>query len=278
MSVARAGDSVQLPVPWFWNHQQSCQMLGVEPRALPCDAQFLPDLAAAAQLIDKSTRAIMLITPNNPTGAVYPPSLITAFYALCQQYDIWLTLDETYRDFLPAGQDHAHTLFEDPYWPQTLIGLYSFSKAYCVPGHRIGAVTAGPALVRELMKALDGLHICPGRPAQAALAWGIGALRDRRADNRRIIERRKQAMDQAFKSLPGWRLASLGAYFAYARHALTGILSGVVAERLTAEYGVTYLPGSAFGPGQDDYIRSAFANTEVDGILQITRRLTQVAA
>ncbi len=276
MAVASAGDNVLLPVPWFWNHQQSCQMLGIEPRPLRCDADdgFIPELAAA--VIDSKTRAIVLITPNNPTGAIYPPGVIAEFYAVCQRHDIWLILDETYRDFLPDGQ--AHALFQDLAWPRTVIGLYSFSKAYCAPGHRIGAVSAGVETVAELLKALDCLHICPNRPAQAALAWGVDALREWRAGNRGIIGDRAQAVRSAFGALPGWQLASLGAYFAYVRHPLQGTPSALVAERLTAEFGVTCLPGSAFGPGQDDYVRFAFANTDIDGLHQLAGRLARLAA
>jgi len=94
MTVARAGDTVLLPAPWFWNHQQTCAMLGVEVRALPCRADdgFAPDLERAEALLDPSVRAIVLITPNNPTGAVYPPALIAGFAALCRQRGIWLIL------------------------------------------------------------------------------------------------------------------------------------------------------------------------------------------
>ncbi len=84
MALARAGDNVLLPTPWYFNHEMTLTMLGVEPRALPCDpaAGFVPDVATAEALIDARTRAIVLVTPNNPTGAVYPPQTIAAFAAL----------------------------------------------------------------------------------------------------------------------------------------------------------------------------------------------------
>ena len=86
LAVAQAGENVVLPVPWFWNHQQTCSMLGIEVRPLPCQATdgFVPDLAAAERLIDAGTRAIVLISPNNPTGAVYPPAVIAGFFELCR--------------------------------------------------------------------------------------------------------------------------------------------------------------------------------------------------
>ena len=275
MALAQRGDSVLLPVPWFWNHQQSCAMLGIEARALPCRAEhgFVPDPGEAEALIDGTTRAIVLITPNNPTGAVYPPAVIAQFHALCEKHGIALILDETYRDFLPDGQDRSHALFADAGWPAHLVQIYSFSKAYCVPGHRVGALTADAAFIRQAVKVLDCLHICPQRAAQAALAWAIPALPAWRAANRATINRRAEAMRDGFQALPGWRIESLGAYFAYVRHPFPGTASAQVAEHLATTLGAVALPGSAFGPGQDGHIRLAFANCELEAIADLGSRL-----
>ena len=276
MTLARMGDSVLLPTPWFWNHQQSCDMLGITARPLPCraDNAFIPSVTDAARLIDATTRAIVLISPNNPTGAVTPPETIAAFAALCRDRDIWLILDETYRDFLPAGQNCAHALFEQQSWDSHVIGLYSFSKAFCVPGYRLGAVTASAAMVGHLTKALDSLHICPNRAAQAAITWGIGALSDWRRANRETINDRAATLRTAFADIPEWPIGSSGAYFAYVRHPYRGTSSAMVAEYLTAELGAVCLPGAAFGPGQDDYVRIAFANADADAIRDLARRLS----
>ncbi len=275
MTIAQAGDTVLLPTPWFWNHQQTCAMLGIEARALPCHAGngFAPDPSEAEALLDPAVRAIVLITPNNPTGAVYSPAVIAEFAALCRRRGIWLILDETYRDFLPEGQDRAHGLFTEASWTEGIIQLYSFSKAYCVPGHRLGAAVASAELVRQFMKVLDCLHICPQRPGQAALRWAIGALPEWREANRRRINTRAAALRQAFEQLPAWRLESLGAYFAYVRHPLPGTPSMHVAEALAVDCGAVCLPGSAFGPGQDGHLRIAFANTATADIPQIAERL-----
>jgi len=275
LTIARAGDTVLLPTPWFWNHQQTCEMLGIEARGLPCsaDSGFVPDPDQAEALLDPSVRAIVLITPNNPTGAVYPPHVIAAFAALARRRGLWLILDETYRDFLPEGQDRAHDLFADPSWTDSTIQLYSFSKAYCVPGHRLGAVVAGEPLIQQFMKVLDCMHICPQRAGQAALRWAIDALPDWRDANRRTINTRAAAVRQAFKQLPGWRLESLGAYFAYVRHPMPGQPSAQVAEALAVDRGALCLPGSAFGPGQDGHLRIAFANIDNNTTPQIASRL-----
>lgn len=278
LSVAQAGDAVLLPLPWFWNHQQTCTMLGIEPRPLPCRAEdgFVPDPALAENLLDARVRAIVLITPNNPTGAVYPPEVVAAFHALCARRGIWLILDETYRDFLPPGRERSHELFTQPDWADTVIQLYSFSKAYCVPGARIGAVTAASDLVAQFTKVLDCVHICPQRPAQAALRWAIAALKGWRAANRARINERGDAVRRAFERLPDWRIDSLGAYFAYVRHPFAGIAAPEVAQAMATELGAVCLPGTAFGPGQESHLRLAFANTETDGLSELAARLTRL--
>jgi hypothetical protein len=275
MSVARAGEAVLLPSPWYFNHQMALQMLGIEARVLPVDPDggFVPDARAAEPLIDGNVKAIALVSPNNPTGAVYPPETFAEFAGLCRKKGIFLILDETYRDFLPAGTGRPHGLFADASWRETVIGLYSFSKAYCMPGHRLGAVTAARPLLDEVEKALDTVQICPPRPAQGALAWGIGALRDWREENRAELNQRGDAFRRAFKELNDWRVASVGAYFAYVRHPFPGRPAREVAERLATERGVLALPGVYFGPGQDDHLRIAFANVGADVIAQLPERL-----
>ena len=276
LSIAQRGDNVILPAPWFWNHQQTCAMLGIEPRALPCRAEagFVPDPEEAERLVDAGTRAIVLITPNNPTGAVYSPETIARFHALCVRRGLTLVLDETYADFLPEGQARAHDLFTQPDWAGHLVRLYSFSKAYCVPGHRLGAVVAEAGLVREFVKALDCLHICPGRPIQAALSWAIPALQSWREANRAMVNGRVAAMRTALGAAPGWALESIGAYFAYVRHPFPNRGAASVAEWLASERGAVGLPGNAFGPGQDGHLRIAFANLDAAGIEALPARLS----
>jgi aspartate/methionine/tyrosine aminotransferase len=234
MALARAGDAVILPAPWYFNHQMTLQMLGIEARVLDTlpESGFLPDLAGAAALIDEHVRAIVLVTPNNPTGAVYPPSLIADFAALAREAGIALIIDETYRDFLPDGVDAPHKLFAGSTWRDTVVHLYSFSKAYAVPGWRLGALVAGETVQAQIGKVLDSLQICPARPGQAAVAWGIGALGGWRAENRATINARATAFRRAMSALNGWSVDQAGAYFAYVRHPFDGVRAADVAEML----------------------------------------------
>ena len=268
--IAGPGDNVLVPTPWYFNHEMALRMAGAEARPLPCDAAdgFLPDPARAAALVDARTRAILLITPNNPTGVVYPPGLIAEFAELARSRGLWLVLDETYRDFLPGGAPHA--LFQDADWGDVVVHLYSFSKAYCIPGHRLGAVIAGAAFQAQLFKVLDTFQICPARAGQQVLAWAIPALRDWRADNRATMQARAAACRAA---LNNDLIGAMGSYFAYLRLP-DGVPDAMqTAEYLAAEQGVMTLPGPCFGPGQERHLRLAFANTEAAELRDLSSRL-----
>ena len=259
MALLQRGDRAILPAPWYFNHRMTLDMLGVEVLALPCAAEagFVPDPGAAEALVGPGVRAVVLVSPNNPTGATYPAATLAAFRDLCRRHGLWLILDETYRDFRPAGLDGPHDLAARG-WPDEVVGLYSFSKSYAVPGHRLGALTAPARLAPEILKVQDCVQICAGRAAQAALAWGVGALAPWREERRRAVARAGETFRAAMAEAPGWSIASLGAYFAYLRHPHEGVPAARVAQRLARERGVLLLPGSDFGPGQDAYLRLSF--------------------
>ena len=98
-TLAAPGDAVLLPVPWYFNHKMWLDISGIETVPVPCDASMHPDPEAARKAITPRTRAIVLVTPNNPTGAEYPPELVARFAALARETGLTLILDETYRDF-----------------------------------------------------------------------------------------------------------------------------------------------------------------------------------
>lgn len=278
MALARAGDAVILPAPWYFNHEMTLRMMGIETRVLLTspEAGFVPDVGAARALLDNKVRAIVLVTPNNPTGAVYPPETIHAFADLCRERSIALVLDETYRDFMPEGHAAGHSVFARADWGDTLVQLYSFSKAYAVPGWRLGSLVAGPAIQAQIRKVLDCVQICPARPGQSAISWAVGALHTWREANRADINARAAAFRRAMAGLNGWSVDSIGAYFAYVRHPFEDVAATEVARMLAERWGVLALPGSFFGPGQERHLRVAFANASQAGIVEAAARLARI--
>jgi aspartate/methionine/tyrosine aminotransferase len=275
LALAKAGEEVMVPLPYYFNHQMWLDMQGVRAVHLPFrpDRGGVPDPQQAAAAITPATRAILLVTPNNPTGAVYPPAAIRAFYDLAKSRGLALILDETYRDFLPAD-GAPHDLFGDADWRGTLVHLYSFSKVFCLTGYRVGAIIADRRLNDEIAKAMDTVAICAPRIGQVAVLEGLNSLGQWRAGNTKMMRERLSALRAALKRNDlGYELISSGAYFAYLRHPHNGTPGADVARRLADRQNILCLPGSMFGSGQDEFLRFAFANVSAESMPVLAERL-----
>lgn len=275
-TLAGSGDEVILPTPWYFNHKMWLDMQGVKTVPLPAGPGLIPDAASAAALITPRTRAIVLVSPNNPGGVEYPAETLAAFRDLARAHNLALIVDETYRDF-DARSGRPHDLFADPDWDDTLIQLYSFSKAYRLTGHRVGAIVASAARLAEVEKFLDTVAICPSQLGQIGALWGMQNLAQWVAGERDEILARRAAMVSGFSALPDWKLLGCGAYFAYVEHPFD-IASDELAKRLVHQASILMLPGTMFQPpGNADgrrQLRIAFANVDAGGIAEMFRRLT----
>ncbi len=284
-TLAGAGDAVILPTPWYFNHKMWLDMQGVQTVPLPTGPGLIPRAEDAKALITDRTRAIVLVSPNNPGGVEYPAETLAAFRDLARAHGLALIVDETYRDFDSRHSTRIggrpHDLFIDPGWDDTLIQLYSFSKAYRLTGHRVGAVTASPERLAEVEKFLDTVAICPNQLGQIAALWGMRNLGPWVADERDEILARRAAMERGFGALQDWTLLGCGAYFAYVEHPFD-MPSDALCKRMVTEASVLMLPGTMFQPeGAAEgrrQIRIAFANVDADGIAELFRRLAAFKA
>ncbi|WP_420863260.1 aminotransferase [Algirhabdus cladophorae] len=280
-AIANEGDEVILPTPYYFNHKMWLDMSGIASVPLPCGAGLLPSVEECAALITPKTRAIALVTPNNPAGVEYPADLVLAFYQLARSHGIKLIIDETYRDF-DSRTGAPHSLLQQDGWDETVVQLYSFSKAYRLTGHRVGAVVTSPSLLAEAEKFLDTVAICPNQLGQRAALWGMQNLSDWLAGERLEILDRRAAIEEGFGPLAakGWSLLGVGAYFAYVAHPFD-LPSDQLAPWLVREAGVLVLPGTMFQPDGDPagagQLRIAFANIDRDGINTLFARLAGLA-
>ncbi|MGR3678205.1 MAG: aminotransferase [Paracoccaceae bacterium] len=280
-AICGDGDEVILPTPWYFNHKMWLDMSGVVTRPLAVGGGMLPDPAKAAALITDRTRAIALVSPNNPTGVEYPADLVQQFRDLAQTHGLKLILDETYRDF-DSRSGAPHDLFSDPEWDTSLVHLYSFSKSYRLTGHRVGAIATSPKLLFEIEKFLDTVTICPNQLGQIAALWGIENLDQWVAGERDEILDRRAAIEDGFSILAdrGWKLLGTGAYFAYVEHPFS-LSSEEMARKLVQEASILMLPGTMFVPKDDPaghrQFRIAFANVNRTGIAELFDRLAKLS-
>jgi aspartate/methionine/tyrosine aminotransferase len=206
---------------------------------------FTPSVDHCRDLITSKTKAIVLVTPNNPTGAIYSPELLSRFAALAKEKNVALVIDETYRDFIVTGSA-PHTLFSNhnPPWRNSFIHLFSFSKAYCLPGHRLGAIIASPHLLSQTKSILDTIQICAPCPPQLALAPLLKGLRPWVDETARAVHARHLLFKEMLPER--WKVGSQGGYFACVKHPFLHVRARDVCRRLAEEMGVVTLPCSFF--------------------------------
>ncbi len=275
LALAGHGDEILMTRPCYFNHESALGMLGIDISYVDCHKEngMRPLLADIDNAIGPNTRALVIVSPNNPCGTIYSPDLLDKIFKLCQQRSIWLILDETYRDFLPLSADRPHRLLNHKDWQETLIQLYSFSKSYCMPGHRLGAITGGSALIAELAKIIDNIQICAPRAPQIAITSMLHQLADWRRENRELIAGRSKFFTEIIAGMDSWTLLSTGAYFGYVKHPFISSTSIEVAQKMAQTAGVLTIPGTFFGDGQENYLRFAFANSSEEIIAQLPARL-----
>lgn len=269
-----AGDEVIVQAPAYFDHPMALQSFGVTPVFAPYDPalQGLPDLDRLERLITPRTRALLLVTPSNPTGAVITPPLVAELLALARRHDIALVLDETYNAFVDGP---PHQLFSDPEWQRNFIHIASFGKTFALTGFRAGALVAGSAVLREALKVQDSMAVCQPRLTQLAVQFGCEALDDWVEDNARMMRARSVAFRHAFADPRlDFDLSASGSFFAWVSHPWPHLGSWDVARRL-AESQLVCLPGAAFGPDLDAYLRMAIGNLSVDRFASAIDRLIE---
>lgn len=272
-ALAGPGDEIILVPPYYFNHYMWLQIRGIEARCTNFTEAGAPPVADIAARVSERTRAIVLVTPNNPTGVEYPADFLDDVLDLAAGKGLALILDETYKDFR-SHSGPPHRLLKRTDWDANLIQLFSFSKSYALTGYRVGAVAADARLIEQLARILDNVAICPPHPGQLAALYALEHLQQWRRHKtamlrERVIRLRACFDDPALR----YRLVSSGAYFAYVHHPFAGEPAGVVARRLADRFNVLCLPGSMFGPGQEAYLRFAFANLEEERVPLLVQRL-----
>ena len=274
-TIASAGDSILVPVPWYFNHEMWLTIQGIDIKPIPCDLNMHPDIEVAKKLLDKKTKAIVMVTPNNPTGVEYPSKLIKKFSNFAKDNNIKLVIDETYKNF---GNKQSNVLYKGK-WSDHLIQLYSFSKVYRLTGHRVGLMVASKPFLEQVAKFLDTTTICPNRLAQKAAYFGLLNLQEFMAKERLKINKLKNIFVKELIKNPNWSLLGIGGYFAYLGYK-SNLDSISMAKKLLADQNILTIPGDMFFPKSKNLfikerrsIRIAFANSTNEEIIDLFKRL-----
>lgn len=272
-AITDPGDEIILLSPYYFNHEMAIRMLDCHCIAVPTDPVYQPDLAAIEAAITPRTRAIVTVSPNNPTGAVYPRATLAAINELCRRRGLFHINDEAYEYFVYDGTEHCSPAsFADA--AEHTISLFSLSKAYGFAGWRIGYMLIPDRLGEAVKKAQDTNLICPTLIAQQAAVAALEAGREY-CDTRlaQLADTRGRVMEQLHQLEPVCESpAAAGAFYVLLR-VHTDMDSMTLARRLVSEFGVAVVPGKTFGCDDGCYLRVSYGALEGEAALAGLERL-----
>jgi aspartate/methionine/tyrosine aminotransferase len=274
-AVADPGDEIIILKPYYFNHEMAICMASAKPVAVETDDNFQPDLDAIRRAITSRTRAIITISPNNPTGAVYDESTLRNLNTLCRERDLYHITDEAYEYFtyedaghfspgsIQDGRDHT-------------ISLFSFSKAYGFASWRIGYMVLPEHLYLPVQKVQDTILICPSLISQAA---AVGAIAAGSSYCTSYVREMSTVRDLVLGELDRIRNVcsippSKGAFY-FLLHLDTSMDPMDLVTRLIEEYGVAAIPGTTFGMGKGCYLRVSYGALEKETVAIGIGRLVQ---
>ena len=257
LAITAPGDEVILPVPFYFNHEMAVEMTGCRVVRVPTDERYQLRVDAIEAAITPRTRAVVTISPNNPSGAVLSAESLRAVNSLCAERGLYHLSDEPYEYFTYGVAHTSPGSF--PGAAAHTISMFSLSKAFGFAGWRIGYVVYPAALCSAMMKSQDTILI---NPTMAAQVGAEAALRVGRSYAEPYVRELASIRDIVFSELntlaPLARVpAADGAFYALMK-VETALAPLALAERLIREHKVAVIPGDAFGMTGGCYFRVAF--------------------
>ncbi len=282
LAVTEPGDEVILPVPFYFNHEMAIQMAGCRVVAVPTDDAYQLRLDLVRRAITERTRAIVTISPNNPTGAVFSESSMRELNALCGERGLYHLADEVYEYFTYGKARHVSP-GSFPGAADHTISMYSLSKAYGFAGWRIGYMAYPDRLASALSKIQDTILICPTAVAQIAALAAIQVGRGYCEPHvRELVDIRRIVLDALGDLAPLAEVPPADGAFYCLLKVDTDMDPLVLTERLIREHRVAVIPGSAFGITDGCYLRVAYGAlqkaTVAEGIGRLVTGLRTILA
>ncbi len=272
-AITSPGDEIILNTPYYFNHEMAITMAGCQPVLVATDANYQLQPKAIAKAITPKTKAVVTISPNNPTGVVYDPSALVQVNQLCRERGIYHLSDEAYEYFTYDGIQHFSPGSLTGSEEQT-ISLFSLSKAYGFASWRIGYMVIPQHLLLSVKKAQDTNLICPPVISQyaalGALNIGVNYCQKYLPD----LSLMREQFLQEFQSLEDiCTIAPTAGAFYFFLKVNSEISDFELVKKLIEQYKVAVLPGSTFGMKNGCYLRVAYGALEPKTSVAALQRL-----
>jgi aminotransferase len=280
MAIVDPGDEVIVFEPFYENYGPDATLCSASPVFVRMPDAGPLDLEALAAAFSKRTRAIIINTPNNPTGRMFTAEELTVIGELCHRYDAYAVTDEIYEHIYYEGRHVPMATL--PGMARRTITISGASKTFSVTGWRIGTIVAPPSVTDAIRKVHDFLTVGAPAPLQEGVAAGLERLdRSYYAQLAAGYRARRDVLHRGLTAA-GFRAdPPRGAYYILADFsALSDAPDDRFAEWLTREIGVAPVPGSSFFSRSEDgrsLVRFAFCKTE-DLLTEAVQRLAEVAS
>ena len=259
-AVMDEGDSVLVPTPAFVGYAGAASLLGIRTIEVEtgADEGFMPTVESLRAAADGRTRAIIVNSPGNPTGAVYSRRAIEEIISFAEERDLWIISDEVYEKFIYGAEFVSLSSFDRDVRGRTII-VNSFSKTYAMTGWRLGYMIAPRDVIEAAVKFQMYDAVCPSSIAQRA---ALEALRGPQDFTSSYVAEVGRRLDYAYSRLSSMRNVHVvrprGAFYIFPRIDLD-MSSAELAKALIQEERVAVVPGSAFGRGGEGHVRISLA-------------------
>lgn len=282
LAITSPGDEIILQTPYYFNHEMAIIMASCRPVLVATDENYQLRPDAIAEAITERTRAVVTISPNNPTGVVYSEDVLQEVNQICRDRGIYHISDEAYEYFTYDGVKHVSP-GAFPQSSEHTISLYSLSKAYGFASWRIGYMVIPEHLLVPIKKIQDTILICPPVISQYAALGALQAGAGYCKTHIRAIATVRQTVLDTLKHLEGLcKITPANGAFYFFLKVQTQLGAFELVERLIKEHRVAVMPGTTFGMEQGCYLRVAYGalqqETAAEGIERLVRGLHTILA
>ncbi len=255
-AVVDPGDEVLIPDPGWPNYEMIVRCAGAVPRRYPLLAErdYLPDPSVIDGLVGDRTRALIVNSPSNPLGTVFPEGLVRELVELACRRDIFLISDEVYEKIVFEGRHHSASTF-DP--DGRVIAVFSVSKTYAMTGWRIGYAVAAEPVVRQMAKLQEAYVSCAPSVSQKAAEAALSGPQDCVEEMRRTYQENLSVALSVLEQNGMRYLKPAGAFYVWIHVGCED--SGSFAKQLLTTHKVAVAPGTTFGPSGKEYVRISLA-------------------
>jgi len=259
MALANPGDELIILVPYYPPYLVNATLAGATPVfvELRSEDNFIPDPSVVEKAITKKTKAMIVLSPNNPTGTVYPEETVRQIVDIARAHDIMVISDEVYESLVYNGARHT-SLISFPDAKDNVVQVNSFSKIYAMTGLRVGYVAVSADKLLQFLKYHHTVNISANVPSQKACIAAMKGPQDCVEEMRQAYQKRRDLIVERLNDIPGVHCATpQGAFYAFADIRELGVPSLDFVQYLVKEAGVVLTNGSGFGC--EGFVRVSYA-------------------